>query len=323
MRLNGASYSELAAAGGGIQSTVNATRAASFDGLLELAEKRLDVMKADGVTTVEIKSGYGLEKEAERKSLEVVRALKKKGGMDISPTFLAAHSVPPEYAGRAGDYMDVVCGEWLPEFFGAGLFDAADVFLENIAFGRGEAEKLFKAAAALGIPVKAHNEQLSNIGGSALLASYGGLSSDHLERLDEAGVKALAASGTVAVLLPGAYYFLRDTQPPPVAHLTQYNVPIAVATDYNPGTSPFASLRQALNMASTLFGLTPQETLSGVTANAAKALGREKICGALAPGFRADFAVWKVGRPVEIFYELGPTPLVMRVFDGVADTGTV
>lgn len=316
-RLNGASYAEIARAGGGIQSTVNATRNASADKLRMLAEKRLEAMKAEGLTTVEIKSGYGLEKKSERKILEVIRSLNANHDIEISPTLLAAHSIPPEYSGRSDEYMDLVC-EMIPGFWRDGLFEAADIFVESIAFGLEAAERMYQSCAALGIPLKAHNEQMSNMGGSALLARYNGWSSDHIERLDEAGVRALAAGGTTAVLLPGAFYFLRDTQPPPVSLLRQYGVPMAVATDYNPGTSPFTSIRQAMNMAATLFGLTPAEVLAGVTRNAAKALGRGQTHGVLKPGFRANFAVWDLESPAEIFYELGPSPLRFRVFEGAA-----
>jgi len=317
LRLNGVNYAEIANSGGGIYSTVLATRSASFERLYALSEKRINAMKSEGVTTLEIKSGYALEKQSERKILEVACALKAKQDMDIVPTLLAAHSVPYEYKDRADEYMDYVCKEMIPEFWRDGLFSAADIFLEFVAFSLEHAEKMFKTCADLGIPVKAHNEQLSNIGGSELLARYNGLSSDHIERIDERGVKALAKSGTVAVLLPGAFYFLKDTQSPPVSLLRYYHVPIALATDYNPGTSPFASIRLAMNMASTLFGLTPAEAMMGVTRNAARALGKEKTQGILKEGFDANFAVWNVDRPVEIFYEIGPNPLKFRVFKGI------
>lgn len=315
-RLNGTSYTDIARAGGGIQYTVNATRNASAEELRISAENRLEAIKAEGITTVEIKSGYGLEKEAERKILEVIRSLASKGDMDIAPTLLAAHSLPAEYTGRSSSYMDLVCDEMIPEFWRDKLFEAADIFVESIAFNLEDAEKMYRVCAALGIPVKAHNEQMSNMGGSALLARYKGRSTDHIERLDAAGVRALAEAGTVAVLLPGAFYFLRDTQPPPVGLLRQYRVPMAVASDFNPGTSPFTSIRQAMNMAATFFGLTPAEVLAGVTRNAAKALGREQTHGILKPGYKANFAIWNVDAPVEIFYELGTNPLRYRVFEG-------
>jgi imidazolonepropionase len=318
MRLNGASYGEIAAAGGGIRSTVNATRAADFKGLYALSEERLKAMAACGVTTVEIKSGYGLDLDNERKQLAVAAALKKNCPMDISPTLLAAHSVPPEYSGRPEDYMEEICAHILPRLWREGLFEAADVFCENIAFNRELTEKLFKTASSFGIPVKGHNEQMSNMGGSALTARYGGWSTDHVEQLDEEGVKALSSARTAAVLLPSAFYFLRDTHVPPVGLLRQYRIPMAVATDYNPGTSPFSSIRQAMNMACTLFGLTPAEAMTGVTGNAAKALGREHICGRLKKGFRADFLIWKAESPAELIYELGPNPLLKRVVRGKA-----
>jgi imidazolonepropionase len=263
-----------------------------------------------------VKSGYGLNLDSERKLLTVARALAENYAVDVSPTLLAAHSVPPEYAGRADDYMEEICSRIMPALWDEELFEAVDVFSENIAFDRAQTEKLFRAAEALGIPVKAHAEQMSNIGASALVARHRGLSADHVERLDEGSVKALGDSGAVAVLLPTAFYFLRDTQAPPVALLRQYGVPMAVATDYNPGTSPFTSIRQAMNMACTLFGLTPAEALAGVTRHAAQALGREKHQGQLRIGYEANFAVWDVRRPVEIFYELGYNPLVDRIFDG-------
>jgi imidazolonepropionase len=315
-RLKGVSYQDIAAAGGGIQATVQATRRASFAELYEAGEQRLKAMTAEGVTTVEIKSGYGLDLPNERKILEVIRALKAKTGLDISPTLLAAHSVPGEYAGRGDTYIAEICHHILPELWAEGLFEAVDVFCENIAFSLEQTERLFRAAAALGIPLKGHNEQMSNLGGSALLARYGGWSTDHLERLDEAGVRALRESGTAAVLLPMAFYFLRDTHLPPVSLLRRYGIPMAVATDYNPGTSPFTSIRQAMNMACTLFGLTPEEALAGVTRHGALALGRANSHGQLKRGYRADFAVWAVEEPVEIFYELGPHPLRKLVING-------
>jgi imidazolonepropionase len=316
MRLNGASYGDIAAAGGGIQSTVNATRAASFEELCSAALKRLEAMADEGVCTVEIKSGYGLNLETERKLLLVIKSLGEERNMDVAATLLAAHSVPAEFAGRAAAYMDEVCGRIMPELWKEGLFEAADVFCENIAFDLPLTEKLFRTAAELGIPVKGHNEQMSNIGGSELLGRYRGLSSDHLENLDERGVKALSEAGSVAVLLPAAFYFLRDTHKPPVELLRKYNVPIAVATDYNPGTSPFISLRLAMNMACTLFGLRPAEALAGVTRNAARALGRQDCCGILKPGFRADFDVWDAEEPAELLYEPGARLLLRRICRG-------
>ncbi|MDR1047853.1 MAG: imidazolonepropionase [Treponema sp.] len=316
MRLNGASYEGLAAAGGGIRFTVNASRAASFEELRSAAMKRLEVMAAEGVCTVEIKSGYGLDLETERKLLLVVKSLREGCNMDLAATLLAAHSVPAEFSSQAAAYMDEVCGRIMPELWKEGLFEAADVFCENIAFDVSMTEKLFRRAAELGIPVKGHNEQMSNTGGTELLARYHGLSSDHLEYLDERGVKALSGAGTVAVLLPAAFYFLKCTHKPPVELLRKHGVPIAVATDYNPGTSPFISLRLAMNMACTLFGLKPAEALAGVTRNAARALGRQDCCGMLKSGFRADFDVWDAEGPAELIYEPGARLLLRRVCRG-------
>jgi imidazolonepropionase len=315
-RLRGVSYEELAAAGGGIQSTVNATREADFEYLYKLSEGRLAAMAAEGVTTVEIKSGYGLDLDNERKILRVIRALREKTGMDISPTLLAAHSVPREFSGRPDDYIDEICLRILPELRKEGLFEAVDIFCETIAFNTEQAEKLFKAAAVLGIPVKAHNEQRSNTGGSALLARYGGWSTDHIEHLGGEALQALEKSGTVAVLLPLAFWFLGDTHRPPVSLLRQHGIPLAVATDYNPGTSPFLSIRLAMNAACTCFGLTAAEVLAGVTRHAARALGRGRTHGQLKAGYRANFSIWAVERPVELFYELGLNPLLHRVING-------
>lgn len=316
MRLNGVSYTEIAQKGGGIKSTVAATRAASFDDLYQHSLKRLEVMMAEGVTTVEAKSGYGLDLPNEKKLLEVVAALKANVAMDFSPTLLAAHSVPPEYAGRADDYVDHIIDRIMPELWQAGLFETLDVWVENIGFNIEQSERLFRAASQLGISVKAHSEQLSNIGGSGLVARYDGLSTDHIEHLDEESIRLMSRARTVAVLLPMAFYFLKDTKVPPVDLLRKYNVPMAVSTDFNPGTSPFSSIRQAMNMASTLFGLTPAEVLAGVTRHAAQALGRENCQGQLKANFQANLAIWAVERPVEIFYELGYNPLIGRVYKG-------
>jgi imidazolonepropionase len=328
-RLAGADYASITQKGGGIQTTVNAVRGAIEDALVKSAQQRLRFMAGEGVTTVEIKSGYGLNAESERKLLRVIKKLKSDNtcNMNIVPTFLAAHSVPREYAGRAGAYIDEVCIPLLGELCDEGFFAnvtygdndsttgaaACDVFCEKIAFGLAETERLFAAAKARGIPLKAHNEQLSCFGGSQLLSRYGGLSSDHLEYLDEAGARALGEAGTVAVLLPLAAYFLREKKTPPVDLLRKYHVPIAVATDYNPGTSPFASLRLAMNAACTLFGLTSDEALAAVTVNAAQALGLQKTHGALEAGYKAEFCVWDAERPVEIFYEIANAPLALRV----------
>ena len=315
-RLNGVSYTEIAQRGGGIKSTVNATRAASFDKLYDHSLKRLKAMMAEGVTTVESKSGYGLDMASEKKLLEVTAALKEKNDIDISPTLLAAHSLPVEYAGRSDEYIDLIINEMMPEFWKLGLFEAVDIWTENIGFNLEQTDRLFMAAAKLGIPVKAHAEQLSNIGGSGLVAKYDGLSTDHIEHLDEESIRQLSRARTVATLLPMAFYFLKDTKAPPVDLLRKYQVPMAVSTDFNPGTSPFSSIRMAMNMACTLFGLTPAEAMAGVTRNAAQALGRENRQGQIKLGFEANFAVWDVERPVEIFYELGYNPLKSRIFNG-------
>ena len=315
-RLNGVSYAEIAAAGGGINATVGATREASFDDLYEISAKRMQSMADNGVTTLEAKSGYGLNYETEKKMLSVIKKLKGQGNMDISPTLLAAHSVPPEYKGRPAEYVTLIIEKMLPEFWKDGLFEAVDVFAEHLAFDLEQTERLFKAATALNIPVKAHSEQMSNMGASGMVAKYKGLSTDHIEHLDEEAIKLMSQTRTVATLLPLAFYFLRDTNSPPIDLLRKYKVPMAVSTDFNPGTSPFTSIRQAMNAACTMFSLTPVEAFAGVTRNAAMALGRENSHGQLKTGFVANMAVWEVKRPVEIFYELSYIPLVQRVFNG-------
>lgn len=302
-RQNGVSYQQISAEGGGINRTVQATRAASEDELYRLAQARLHSLLAEGVALVEIKSGYGLNRESEEKMLRVAQRIGASGAVEVSATLLAAHAVPPEFSGNADAYLDVVIGQIMPELWQKGLFDCVDVFCETVAFSAAQTERLFQAARALDIPVKGHTEQLSLQGGSALVAKYGGWSADHIEYLDEAGVAAMAQAGTVAVLLPGAYYFLRETQKPPVALLRRYRVPMAVATDFNPGTSPFASLRLAMNMACVQFGLTPAEAWQGVTVHAARALCREADFGALAVGKPAHFNVWQTDAPVDIVYE--------------------
>jgi len=318
MRLNGFSYAQVAAQGGGINLTVTATRQTSFDDLYRASRHRLEAMMAEGVTLVEAKSGYGLELEAERKLLEVVRGLDEYLEVDLVPTLLAAHSLPPEFVGRPDDYIEEICRHIMPKLWREGLFEAVDIFVENMAFNLDQARRLFRAAAELGIPVKAHAEQMSAMGAGRLVAEFGGLSADHLEYLDEDGVLAMSGQGVVAVLLPQAFYFLRDAKVPPIDLMRRHGVPLAVATDFNPGTSPFASIRQAMNMACTLFGLTPAEALAGVTRQAARALGRGHSHGQLKSGYKADFAVWEVKRPVEIFYELSASPLVDRVFNGIS-----
>ena len=315
MRLNGASYQQIAEAGGGIKSTVAATRAASHEELFVLAKNRLNTLLRQGVTTVEIKSGYGLDLATEQKILEVAAELGRLHPIDIQKTFLGAHAVPAEYQGRADDYMALVVDQMLPELAAQGLVDAVDVFCEGIGFSVAQSRLLFEKANRLGLPVKAHAEQLSSLGGSKLVAEFSGLSADHIEFLTEQDVSAMAAAGTVAVLLPGAYYFLRETQLPPVALLRQHGVPIAISTDLNPGTSPFCNLPLMLNMACTLFRLTPEEALLGVTRHAAAALGLSDR-GQLAVGQKADFGLYAISQPAELCYQFGVDPLRQLVKDG-------
>ncbi|WP_370967843.1 imidazolonepropionase [Enterobacter wuhouensis] len=317
-RLNGVSYQTISEQGGGINATVTATRGSSPDALLNVAQSRLERLMNEGVTTVEIKSGYGLNADAEEKMLQVARQLGLNNPIDISPTLLAAHAVPAEYRQEPDAYITRVCDEIIPALWQRELFDAVDVFCEKVGFTPAQTERVFQAATALGIPVKGHVEQLSNLGGAALVSRYEGLSADHIEYLDESGVQAMAQSGTVAVLLPGAFYFLQERQRPPVAQLRKYGVPMAVATDYNPGTSPFASIHLAMNMACVQFGLTPEEAWAGVTRHAAKALGRGETHGQLRAGYVADFIVWDAHNPVEMVYEPGRNPLFQRVFRGTA-----
>ena len=314
MRLNGASYQDIATAGGGIKATVAATRAASHEQLFVLAKERLNSLLAQGVTTVEIKSGYGLDLATEQKILQVAAELEAHHPVSVQKTFLGAHALPPEFAGDADGYIDAVC-QMLPKLYALKLVDAVDVFCEGIGFSLAQTRKVFEAASALGLPVKAHAEQLSNLGGSALVAEFSGLSADHIEFLDEAGVAAMAKAGTVAVLLPGAFYFLRETQLPPIALLRQYGVPMAVATDLNPGTSPLCSLPLMLNMACTLFRLTPQEALLGVTRHAATALGLADR-GSLVAGKRADFACYAISQPAELCYQFGVSSLKQLIING-------
>jgi imidazolonepropionase len=314
-RLAGASYEAIARAGGGIVSTMRATRAASEAELVASSAPRLAEMIACGVTTVEIKSGYGLELAAERTMLRAARALGDRLGVSVATTFLGAHALPPEFAGRADAYIDEVTGVMLPALARESLVDAVDAFCEGIGFSPAQVTRVFDAARALGLPVKLHAEQLSNLHGAALAARYRALSADHLEHLDADGIAAMAAAGTVATLLPGAYYFTRETVLPPVAGLRAAGVPIALATDCNPGTSPLTSLLLAMNMAATLFRLTVAECLAGVTINAARALGRHDI-GALVPGHWADLAVWDVTQPAELVYRIGGSPLHARYWRG-------
>ena len=313
LRLNGVAYAEIAKAGGGIAATVKATRAASEADLLKSATKRLDTLLAEGIATIEIKSGYGLDIDTELKMLRVARALGRSRPVDVITTFLGAHTIPPEYKDDRAAYVKLVCEKSLPA--AKDLADAVDAFCEGIAFSVAETEQVFEAAKTLGLPVKLHAEQLSNLGGARLAARYRALSVDHIEYLDEDGVAAIAKSGTVAVLLPGAFYYLREKQSPPVALLRSHKVPIAIATDLNPGSSPVHSLLSILNMACVLFGLTPEESLLGVTANAARALGL-KDRGRIAPGLKADLALWDVERPGDLAYPLGLNPLAAVIRDG-------
>jgi imidazolonepropionase len=315
-RLNGATYEDIARAGGGIMSTVRATRAASDQELLRQSLPRIASLLAEGVTTLEIKSGYGLSLEAEQKMLRVARRVGEVLPVSVATTFLGAHALPPEFAGRADDYVAEVCAMLAP-LAAQGLVDAVDAFCERIGFSYAQTERVFQAAAALGLPVKLHAEQLSDQRGAELVARYGGLSADHLEHLGDDGIAAMAASGTVAVLLPGAYYFLRDTTPPPVAALRAAGVAMAVATDNNPGTSPLTSLLLAMNMACTLWRLTPLEALAGCTVHAARALGRQHDIGTLEIGKRADFALWDIARPADLCYAFGYNPCQGVVNGGV------
>ena len=314
MRLNGASYEEITRAGGGIASTVQATRTATAAELQASAARRLKGLLNEGVTTVEIKSGYGLALAHERKCLSVARDLAHHHAVDVRTTFLGAHAVPQEFAGRTDDYVDAVL-QMLPLLHAEGLVDAVDGFCERIAFSTAQMERVFASAQALGLPVKLHAEQLSDSGGAQLAARYGALSCDHLEWLSPEGAQAMAQAGSVAVLLPGAFYFLRETKLPPIALLRQHGVPMAVSTDSNPGTSPCTSLLLMLNMACTLFRLTPEEALAGVTRHAAAALGLQDR-GVLAAGKRADFVLWDVQRPAELSYALGCNPRLKTIFKG-------
>lgn len=316
MRLEGASYEEIARAGGGIVSTMRATRGASEDELVSGALPRLDALIAEGVTTVEVKSGYGLEMDSEIRMLRAARRLAAERNVRIETTFLGAHAVPPEFAGRADAYVAILTGSILPEVARLGLADAVDAFCEGIGFTAAQTERVFEAARQAGLPVKLHAEQLSNQHGAALAARYGALSADHLEYLDDAGIEAMAAAGTVATLLPGAFYFMRETRLPPIAGLRRAGVPIALATDCNPGTSPLTSLLLVMNMGATLFRLTVAECLAGVTRNAAQALGLSDRIGTLEPGKRCDLAIWDIERPAELVYRMGCNPLHARIWSG-------
>jgi len=314
MRLAGASYEEIARAGGGIVSTMRATRAADEAALVATALPRLDALIAEGVTTIEVKSGYGLTLDDELKMLRAARALEGEREVRVAATLLGAHALPPEYAGRADAYVDLVCESMIPA--AVGLADAVDAFCEGIGFTPAQTERVFRAARAAGLPVKLHAEQLSALHGASLAAAFGALSADHLEHADEADVRAMAEAGTVAVLLPGAFYFMRETQKPPVALLRRHGVPIALATDCNPGTSPTTSLLLMLNMGATLFGLTVEEALRGVTVHAARALGLAAEIGTLEAGKACDLAIWDISEPADLVYRIGFNPLSARVKDG-------
>jgi imidazolonepropionase len=316
LRLQGASYEAIARAGGGIRATVAATRAASDEALFEGAARRARALMAEGVTTIEIKSGYGLAEQHEARCLAVARRLGRELPVTVRTTSLAAHALPPEYAGRGDDYIDAACA-WLEGQHASGLVDAVDAFCDTIGFTPAQTRRVFDTAQRLGLPVKLHAEQLSNQHGAALAAAYGALSADHLEHLDDEGIGAMRAAGTVAMLLPGAYYFLRETKLPPIDALRSAGVPIAIATDHNPGSSPTLSLLLMLNMACTLFRLTPEEAFRGVTVNAARALGLADR-GRLAPGLRADLAVWDADHPRELAYRFGVNPCRQRIFAGQA-----
>ena len=317
LRLQGAGYEEIARAGGGIRSTVQHTRAADETSLFAQSAHRLHSLMRHGVTTVEIKSGYGLSLEAELKCLRVARELGRRFPIDVRTTLLSAHALPPEFEGRADAYIDTIVEHILPEAARLGLADAVDAFCDIIGFTPAQTRRVFEAARAHGLPVKLHAEQLSNQHGAALCAEFGGLSADHLEHVDEAGVAAMARAGTVAVMLPGAYYFLRDTRLPPIALFRRHGVKMAVATDCNPGTSPTTHLPLMLNMASTLFRMTPAEALLGVTRHAARALGLQATHGTLEVGKQADLCLWEVETPAALSYAIADSPLRRRFHHGV------
>ncbi|WP_231102270.1 imidazolonepropionase [Pseudoalteromonas luteoviolacea] len=308
-RLNGVSYQEIAEQGGGIATTVKATRLASKETLFVAAKERLNALLREGVTTVESKSGYGLDTETELKLLEVNQILDEHHPIQIQSTFLGAHALPPEYKGDSDGYIDLVCDEMLPLVAERNLADAVDVFCENVGFSHAQTKRVFERATELELKVKCHAEQLSNQHGSELVAEFNGLSADHIEYLDERGVVAMAKSGTVAVILPGAFYFLRETQYPPIELLRKHGVPIAIASDFNPGTAPLCSLRLMLNMACTLFKMTPEEALLGATRHAAQALGLQDR-GVLKVGSKADIAMWQIQHPAELSYQFGVNDLL-------------
>ena len=316
MRLAGASYEEVARAGGGIVSTMRATRAASEEALIATALPRLDALIAEGATTVEVKSGYGLDLESELKQLRAARSLERLRPVSIRTTFLGAHATPPEYVGDTGGYIDLICREMIPAVSSERLADAVDAFCEDIGFSVLQVRRVFETARSHGLPVKIHAEQLSNRHGAVLAAAFSALSADHLEYLDDEGVNAMARSGMVATLLPGAYYFVRETRLPPIEALRIRKIPIAIATDCNPGTSPLTSLLLTMNMAATLFRLTVEECLIGVTRNAARALALADEVGTLEAGKRCDLAIWDIERPAELVYRMGLNPLHGRVWWG-------
>lgn len=316
MRLAGATYEEVARAGGGIVSSVRALREASEDDLVRQSLPRLDALIAEGVTTIEIKSGYGLDLDNEAKTLRAARRLGEERDVTVRTTFLGAHALPPEFKGNQSGYVAKVVNDMLPAIAEQGLADAVDGFCEGIAFSTDEMRQVFDAAKVHGLPVKLHADQLSNLHGAALAAEYGALSADHLEYTDEAGAEAMARSGTVAVILPGAFYFIRETKKPPVDLFRKAGVAMAIATDNNPGTSPLTSLLLTMNMAATLFGMTVNECIAGVTREAARALGLVDEVGTLEAGKRADFAIWNIGRPAELVYRMGFNPLHARIHNG-------
>ncbi|MEQ8968709.1 MAG: imidazolonepropionase [Azospirillaceae bacterium] len=321
MRLEDASYEEIARAGGGIRSTVAATRAADEDALVASALPRLDALLAEGVTTIEVKSGYGLDAETEARMLRAARRLGEERPVTVATTFLGAHALPPDYEGRPDAYLDSVIEDQLPAVAGTDLADAVDAFVERIAFSAEQIDRVFAAARARGLPVKLHADQLSDGGGAALAARHGALSADHVEYTSQAGVAAMAKAGTVAMLLPAAFYFLRETQAPPIAAFRKAGVPMALATDCNPGSAPATSLLLMLNMAATLFRLTPEEALAGVTRNAARALGMAAKRGTLEPGKTADFVLWDIEAPAELAYRIGFNPCAAVVRGGTVVRG--
>jgi imidazolonepropionase len=316
-RLGGATYEEIARAGGGIVSTVQATRRASVAELIAATRPRLDALVAEGVTTIEIKSGYGLTLDAERRQLQAARQLGGDSAVTVRTTFLGAHAIPPEMKGRSGEYIALVCDQMLPAVAAEGLADAVDAFCEKIGFSPDETARVFTAARKLGLPVRLHADQLSNLHGAELAAKFGALSADHLEYADHAGIAAMKAAGTVAVVLPGAFYFIREHQLPPIDAMRRHGVPIALATDSNPGTSPLTSILLAMNMGATLFGLAVDECIAAVTREAAQALGLSHEIGTLDAGKFCDLAIWNIERPAELVYRMGFNPLHARVYHGM------